>query len=286
MASQRILVTGATGLLGSTLKQRLPGCTVIATARGGGDIRADLRSRGETMRLIEAASPDVVIHAAALTDVDQCEALPQLAFESNAFATQNLVANLPVGCYLVYLSTDQVYPDTDGPHREGSEAPVNGYGRTKLAGEWAARLHGHSCVLRTNFFGPSEHPDRTSISDFMVRAFSEGSPVTLFRDILFSPLHMATLCELLQRVLQVRLTGVFNAGSRDGMSKANFGLRIATLLTAKMDNVVIGESTLLAGRSPRPRDLRMDVGRLESALDIVMPSLDHEINRLVGETRR
>jgi dTDP-4-dehydrorhamnose reductase len=282
MSPPRILVTGATGLLGSTLKRRLPGCEVIATARNGGDIRADLRSRDDTSRLIEAASPDAVIHAAALTDVNQCEASPQQAFESNALATQHLATHLPEGCHLIYLSTDQVYPDTAGPHREGSEAPVNSYGRTKLTGEWAARLHGRSCVLRTNFFGPSDHPDRTSISDFMTLAFSEGRPVTLFRDVLFSPLHMATLCDLLLRTLQVRLTGVFNAGSRDGMSKADFGLRIAALLGAKTDNAVIGESTALRGRAPRPRDLRMDVGRLEAALGIVMPTFDHEINKLAG----
>ena len=282
MASQRILVTGATGLLASTLKQRLPGYEVISTARTGGDIRADLRSREDVSRLIEASNPDAVIHTAALTDVDQCEADPLLAFQSNGLATENLAARLSEGCHLIYLSTDQVYPDSAGPHCEGREAPVNSYGCSKLAGEWAARLHDRTCVLRTNFFGPSDHPDRSSISDFMTKVFSEGRQVTLFRDILFSPMHMSTLCDILMCTLQVRLTGIFNAGSRGGMSKADFGLRIAAQLGSRTDNAVIGVSSALTGRAPRSRDLRMSVGRLEEALGITMPTLDQQIKILAG----
>jgi dTDP-4-dehydrorhamnose reductase len=191
-----------------------------------------------------------------------------------------LVAGLSPNATLVLLSTDQVYPDRSGPHREGNEGPVNAYGRSKLAGELAAASHGRSLILRTNLFGPSRTVGRESLSDFVTRRLTSGERVDLFVDVLFSPLHMATLSTLTLEAALSGLTGVFNAGSRDGLSKHDFGLAVAHRLGLDTSSARPALSDAVAGRVPRPHDLRLDVGKLEAALGRVMPTLLEEVKKL------
>ena len=198
----------------------------------------------------------------------------------NVEMVANLVISIPAATHLIYISTDQVYPGQGGPHSESGTGPVNVYGQSKLDGEFAACLHENTACLRTNIFGPSRTPDRSSLSDFVTKMLRQENPVTLFEDILFSPLQMRTLSEYIRRIVLVRLNGVFNLGCRDGTSKADFGLSIAGHLRLPTHAATVGVSTTLANRAPRPSDMRMDVTRIEAALGTNMPTLKEEIAKL------
>ena len=277
----RFLVTGITGLLGPYLAAAASSSgEVVTTGRTGGDIRADLADPDQARDLLTAAAPDVVVHAAAFTDVDACEQDPAAAELANHVAVRNLVEALAPATILVAISTDQVYPDTPGLHAEEQTGPVNVYGETKLAGQRAAAVHDRSLILRTNLLGRSRTPGRASISDFMTQALSGDAPATLFSDVLFSPLHMETVADVVMTAVERGLTGTYNAGSRDGMSKLDFGLAIAQHLGFATDNVVPTVSTSLGRRARRPLDLRLDVTRLEQALGRTMPTLHDEVRRL------
>ncbi len=281
MTGPRVLVTGATGLLGPYLMEaasrRGP---AMASARCGGDRPCDLTDRAAVEALVREVDPDVVLHATGLTDVDRCEREPSLAYALNRDAAANLAAVLPPGSQLVYISTDQVYPDVPGPHVEGTEDPVNTYGRSKLAGERAAMAHPRGLVLRTNLFGPSRTEGRQSLSDFVADSLTARRPITLFADILFSPLHMATLASLAFECAARGLTGAYNLGSREGLSKADFGFAVARQLGLETGSVMVGESPADPARAPRLRDLRLDVRRIGGALGRAMPKLIEEIARL------
>lgn len=277
----RVLITGATGMFAPYVIERARMVAeVVTTARGGGDLQVDLNDARAVESLIKITQPDVVIHLAAYTDVDGCERYPRRAFQDNAISSRNLTVALPADARLVLVSSDQVYPDCVGPHEEGSEAPINEYGRSKLAGEWAAQMHLNTCILRANIFGASRTFGRNSLSDFMSHAFSEGLPINLFEDVLFSPLHMSTLADLVMRMVNNKAIGVFNAASCDGASKAEFGLLIANEMGVSIKNVTIKRSTDITGRAPRIRDLRMSTQRISSVLGIAMPTLDEEIKKL------
>jgi len=277
----RFLVTGSTGLLGPylTAAARARG-EVLGVARSGADHACDLEDAGAVRALIADTRPDVILHAAAMTYVDRCEADPAAAELANALATRHLVAALPATGRLVYISTDQVYPDTPGPKREGEAAPVNAYGRSKLGGEAAARERADSLVLRCNMFGPSRSPGRQSFSDWIVGSLRRGDPVTLFTDVLFSPLHFATLSGLVLEAVARGFSGTFNMGARNGTSKRDFAAMIARHLGLSLAQARDGLSTEVPSRAARPLDLRMDVSRLEAALGRPMPTLQEEVLRL------
>jgi dTDP-4-dehydrorhamnose reductase len=281
MVKPIVLVTGAQGLLGPYLVQALRDqATVVTTSRRGSDRPCDLLDPEAVRTLLAEVQPQHVIHAAAMTNVDQCEVDPTAANAGNCQTTAHLAESMPRGCRLLYVSTDQVYPDAAGPHVEGTEAPINAYGRSKLAGERSALGHPGALVARTNLFGPSITPGRASLSDFVASSLAAGKQITLFRDVLFSPLHIATLAALLAEMTLTGLSGVFNVGSRDGLSKADFGLAVARRLGLSTDSVRIGLSSEMASRAPRTLDLRLSVARVEAALGRSMPTCEQEISRL------
>jgi len=275
------LVTGASGLLGPYLIEAAARVGEVVGVSRHGDFACDLEQGQSVRRTVGEIGPDIVIHAAALTDVDRCEREPEAADRANRAMVANLVDALPGNCRLVHISTDQVYPDGSGPYCEGTEKPVNIYGHSKLAGELAALGHPDTLVLRTNLFGPSRTPGRQSLSDFVAESLVAGRITTLFGDVLFSPLHMATLAKVtIEAALVGGLRGIYNLGSRDGMSKRDFGLAVAAHLGLSTATVRDGRSTDVPARAPRPLDLRLDVRRIEAALGRRMSTLQEEIEKL------
>ena len=273
-----VLITGGTGLLGHYIKEAAsPMGRVRSCGSSSGDLVFDLTIAAQVREVIAEAQPDLVIHCAAMTNVDACQTDPERAQALNAGAVENLIANLPTESRLIYISTDQVYPDTPGPHPEEDTRPMNVYGATKLKGEEVALRRDNSLVLRVNFFGPSKTPDRSSLSDWLISNLKERKPITLFTDSLFSPLHLETLARIIVEAAHVPLTGVFNLGCREGASKCDFGLAVAAHLGLSTDMATPGLSGLLATRA---KDLRMDVARIEKALDRSMPTLSQEVARL------
>lgn len=275
------LIVGASGLLGPYLMRAAEGLgPVVGLSRGGPDIAADCRDRCVMARVLRQVRPDAVIFAAALTDVERCEREPASADALNRGALADLVELLAAGTRLVYISTDQVYPDRPGLHRETATGPVNVYGRSKLAGEAAALRSPGALVLRTNLFGPSMTPGRTSLSDFMIDRLRSGEELRLFKDVLFSPLHLNTLSELVVELMAMRAEGVLNLGCRDGASKMAFGYLLAEHLGLPLRNVLEVEAARLSARAPRPLDMRLDVGRLEAVLNRRLPTLTEEVSKL------
>ncbi len=276
-----VLITGATGLLGPYLVAAARELGTVATSSlSDGDKSCDLTDAEATSCLLRLTNPSVVIHAAAWTDIEGCEKDPNRAFAVNRDSVANLVRALDAKSLLIYISTDQVYPDTRGAHHEGDESPVNTYGWSKLEGEQAALKHPRALVLRTNFFGRSRTQGRQSLSDFVEASLRDESPISLFEDVHFSPLHLQTLADLVVETARRRLAGVFNIGSREGTSKADFAFMVARRLELSTDGVRRGESTDIASRTPRPLDLRLDVSRIEAALGRAMPTLAEEVAKL------
>lgn len=279
----RVLVTGSTGLLGASVVPRLraQGFEVVAHGlRGDADVRADLRRAVEVERVIESVSPDVVVNLAALADVDACERDPDQAYECNVRCVENLAAALRArtAAALVHISTDHVY-DGAGPHAESARCLRNVYALSKYWGERAALAAGGT-VLRTSFFGASRRPGRKSWSDWLIDALEQKRSVVLFTDVQFSPLSMDTLADLLAGVLAARRPGIFNLGSRGGMSKRDFAHALAGQLGLSVAGAVDGSVSQAGLRAARPTDMRMDCALFERTFGVELPTLCSEIQRL------
>ena len=277
----RLVIIGATGLLGPYFSEEFASrYEVINYGRTKGDLRADLTDLDVAKTLFGHADPDIVINLAAYTDVDGCADHPEVAKAINVKIPANIAAAISDHVQLVQISTDQVYPDSKGPHKEKNIGPVNAYGQTKLDGEKAALTHSNTLVLRTNIFGKSKTEGRKSLSDFFEESFRCGKPIKLFNDSIFTPLHMRTLAAITNQMLRKTTAGVYNVGSREALSKADFALAVARHLELSAERTEITSSTSIFGRSKRALDLALDVAKIEKVLTYSMPTLHEEVRTL------
>src|SRR3989338_1141605 len=142
---KKLLVTGGSGLLGAAIVYELHKYFEVyatyhnnqITSKHASCIKLDLTNKDEAERLIEKIKPDIIIHTAAMTDVDLCELKPELAKKINVGATEHIAnACKKEGIKLVHISTDYVFDGEKGNYKESDRMnPVDIYAKTKAEAE-------------------------------------------------------------------------------------------------------------------------------------------------------
>ena len=229
----KILVTGAGGQLGRELVEILPGRghETEAFPRDGLDI-ADAGSVNET---IGRHAPDLVINAAAYTDVDGCEAAPETAYAVNATGPRNLArACEEEGCGLLHVSTNYVFDGEAGRPYETSDPPrpISAYGRTKLAGEeYVKHLCNRWYIIRTaGVYGRGHNFVRT-----MLRVGKERDALKVKDDEFVSPTYARDLARGVAEIAEGGRYGLYhltNAGSCSWYEFTREILRLSGVETA------------------------------------------------------
>lgn len=227
----------------------------------------------------------MIVNLVALTNVDECERNSAEAFQVNAGVVQSIcdAIDTRTNARLIHISTDQVY-DGPGPHVESKIAPPNVYAITKHVGELIAEKRGGT-VLRTNFVGRSHASGRLGLSDWLVSSLNDRSDIILYEDVYFSPLHISTLCMAIERAVVAPVAGIYNVGAFGGVSKAEFGLRLARLLGVPIGCVRIGSVRELPTAARRPNDMTMNSARFEREFGFSLPSFDTEIEKVAADYR-
>lgn len=288
MIKKKILVTGATGMLGSTLVPFLRGrgYSVITQGRlSTADFPADLTRLSDARALLSEVAPDVIVNLIGLTSVEGCEENLHRAYLVNTKTVENIadaLRNQKIDSHLIHISTDHIY-DGSGFHAEADVTITNNYAMTKYAGELAA-LQVRSAILRTNFIGRSRVEGRQSLTDWVFQSMKRGDSIEVLTDVTFSPLSMACVSEMVDVVVQKEPVGVFNLGSQGGMSKADLDFAFAEavgLSTKSMTRINSSEARFL--RAYRPKNMKMNSSKFESALGVTLPTLEEEINRVARD---
>lgn len=284
----KVLILGATGLLGSTLTSGhyLQNYCRIGQGRGTEtDIQTDLQEIEQVREMLDQVQPTAIINLVGLTNVDLCEQFPNEAYRVNVRPLENVLkaaADLSFRPRLVHISTDQVY-DGSGPHREELVTLTNYYAFSKYAAELVANTYG-GLVLRTNFFGKSRTDQRKSFTDWLYKELTAGREIQVFNDVLFSPLSMHSLCELIDRLVASDLAGIFNLGAHEGASKADFAFQFADLIGLPISNMKRAATTEVSFlKTYRPKDMRMHVAAIEGELGITLPNLRTELEHVAQE---
>lgn len=288
----RWLITGATGFLGSNAARFLESRAYrIAASREGAPtsgfdsaVTLDLSDMASIEMAVRAASPDVILHTAALADHEACERDPEYAAVINVEATGALAdAATSVGARLVHISTDAVFDGRRGHYREDdAPSPFSVYGRTKLAGEQAALAGTDALVIRTNFFGWSPSR-RRSILEFFVNSLEAGAAVQGYTDFVVTSLYAQDLMQALWELHDRAGIGVLHLGARDALSKYEFGCLVAAAFGLNPD--LISPVSAAAGQHSTSRvlDLSLDSSRAAALLGRELPSQGEGIARAVHE---
>jgi dTDP-4-dehydrorhamnose reductase len=275
---KRLLVTGASGVLGGYLVRRLEqqGHPLAVwsgpRSRSAGSIPAffsavDLTDPAAVTVAFHAAAPSIVLHSAALARISDCHRNPALAWAINARGTA-LLADLcaEAGVRLVCVSTDLVFDGEQAPYRESDPpAPLSVYGQTKAAGEQAVLAHPGNVVVRVSLlFGPS-HQSGPSFFDEQVRALTEGREITLFEDEWRTPIDLGTAAHALVELALSDQEGIFHVGGPERLSRLEIGRELAKVLEVSPDLVRPARREAIAAPEPRPRDTSLDSSRWRQA---------------------
>ena len=285
----KILVTGASGLLGLNFalqhaaQHEITGVVNSQALRGAPfAVRgADLGLPGSGAALLEAERPEILLHCAAVANLEVAERDPALAQRVNADLPGELAeTSRRLGVRMVHLSTDAVFDGTQGPYSETDEPnPLSAYARSKRAGELAVlQANPRAIVARVNFYGWSLG-GRRSLAEFFFNNLSAGKTANGWTDVFFCPLEVTLLAETLLRLAELDCRGIYHVVSSQCWSKYAFGCAIAQrfgLDEGLITPLSVQQGGLTAARSP---NLGLNTDKLTSALGTPAPGQAQGLQR-------
>lgn len=285
---KRILITGISGLLGNNLSYYLKDQYTIlglynqhtTQIPGIKTAKVDLTKGEELIDIINKFNPEIVIHCAALSDIDYCEENQNLAYQVNVLGTRRLIdAIRSHGSKFIYISTDAVYDNSNGSalNEEDKINPANYYGETKYLGELEALKSKNALILRTNIFGWNIQ-DKYSIAEWVIHELSNKREIQGFNDVQFSSIYTFELGRILDKAIKKDIQGIYNCSSRTSMTKYEFAVKLANyfkLNTSLINSISVDDFVFKANRR---KCLDLDVGKLEKILDFRMPTIEESID--------
>lgn len=275
----RLLVIGASGLLGSKIMEQARG---RFEARGAynPDVdgttlwrleSVDIGSKDDIDKLFEKTRPNKVILTAAMTNVDACEKNPTLANRINA-AAPGLVARAckKASVSLVHVSTDYVF---DGMKSRkyveiDVQRPISVYGTSKLAGERSVltTLPEAAVVRPAVLYGWNPIPEKMNFVTWVLKKLRNNEPVKLFEDQIVSPTLADDLAGVLLDLAEKQASGVWHASGPDCLDRPSCGRMIAEVFGLDEDLIVPVPSSSVSLPARRPKYSCLDITKTEKFL--------------------
>jgi dTDP-4-dehydrorhamnose reductase len=292
----RILIAGRSGRVARDLIEAAQALGVEVTALGRPDL--DLNDRDCVARVVEAVAPRAIVNAAGQVVVDEAERDPRRAFAINCDGAAHVAAVAArASVPLVHLSSDYVFDGAKmAPYREDDPpAPLSVYGRSKAAGEQAVlAAHPGAIVVRTSWvYGPYGVNFLTT----MLRLADAQEVVRVVADQYGTPTAGADLARaLLDMAVRVAANGsgaspgIYHVAGSGEATWFGFAEAIFAGWARRGHRVPKVRPIPLAdwpGPAPRPRDSRLDCGKLTRTFGITLPawqdSLEHCLDRLARD---
>lgn len=267
-----VLVTGAGGLLGSKIAEILieRGYTVYSGYLShkpfhGIPVNLDVTSEESVRKVFKKYEIDVVVHAAALTDVDKCELNKELAWRTNVIGTRNMaMASREHGSFLIYISTDYVFKGDKGMYEEDDKPdPINYYGLTKLKGEEEVKnIVDEYLIARTSvIYGSTPASGKTNFALWIVEKLSKGERVRIVTDQWNSPTLNTNLAEMIAEAMERRILGTYHLAGATRISRYEFAVQLAKVFGLNEGLIIPISSKEISWIAQRPRDSSLNVSK-------------------------
>ncbi|HEX8350543.1 MAG TPA: SDR family oxidoreductase [Hymenobacter sp.] len=267
----RILITGSNGLLGQKLVEllrRQPEVKTIATSRGHNKLASlypdlyfvplDVTDQAQVRQVIAAEKPTHLIHAAAMTNVDECELNREACWLQNVTAVKYLVeACTEYQVHLAHVSTDFIFSGEEGPLTEEAEpGPVNFYGESKLAAERIVQASSSAwTILRTVLvYGTAQEYGRTNIVLWVRESLLAGKQIKVVDDQFRTPTLAEDLAQGCWLAAKYNATGIYNISGNELFTPYQMALQVADYF--KLDKSLITKVDASVFSQPAKRPLR------------------------------
>ena len=271
----KILVTGSSGLIGNQLvldldktEQTVYSCYNNIKSLYGVPTKLNLSNLDDIHKIFKKFQPDVIIHCAALTDVEKCEMEPKLANLINAKATEIIAKETErLGSYLIYLSTDYIFDGKKGLYNETDfPNPLNHYGKTKLAGEKTVETNTSKwCIIRTSTpFGTNS--SKKTFPVWLLENLQKNKEVNILEDQFTSPTYVPNLSKMILEIVTRNLEGFFHLAGSTRISRFEFAKLIAKKLNLDSSLLNPVKIDTMPWNATRPLDSSLDISKINSIL--------------------
>lgn len=290
----KIFLTGASGLLGGNLFRLLSQSSTIdllAThhdgtfavpevfSSGKPSHVLDLKNQTDVWNLVSQFQPNVIIHTAAMTESDACEWNREEAYRVNVVATQMLAMLADMfQARLIFISTDLVFDGEKGDYIEtDAPNPISYYAETKLIAEESVRtITPNSVILRSSLLLGKSPRGTRSVNERLVADLRAHKRIDLFYDEYRSPIFAQTLSQIIMEFavgFASETTGLFHAGGIEKLSRYELGEKILVRLKQPTDSLNRVSSDSVASAVKRPKDVSLNITKLQTLLPYSIPAL-------------
>lgn len=292
------MITGANGLLGQHLIRLLrqdKQWEILATARGANRLKdgegytylqADSCDEQQVMKSVQQFRPEVIIHTAAMTQVDECETQKQQCWESNVTATRYLVrAAREAGSLLVLLSTDFIFDGAAGPYTETAlPNPLSYYGMSKLAAEMLLlESNIRWAIARTVLvYGIAEGMSRSNIILWTKHSLEQGKKIKVVDDQWRTPTLVQDLAMGCRLIAEKKATGIFNISGKDLLTPYEMAMKTADWFRLDRSLIEKADASTFTQPAKRPPRTGFIIDKAKNELGYEPHSFDEGI-RIVAE---
>ncbi len=297
---KKLLVTGANGLLGQKLVKKVLAegkWELCATGRGECRIEtdkplhyvsADLSSESAVRELIANEKPDVIIHGAAMTQVDDCEKDRDACWLQNVKVVEYLVnACEDIRPHFIHLSTDFIFDGTSGPYKEDDTPnPISFYGESKLASEEVVRDSGLDwAIARTVLvYGIVPNMSRSNIILWVKKSLEEGKELKIVDDQFRSPTLAEDLASGCLLIAEKGATGIYNlSGPDEALTPYDMAMATVDYFNLNGSLITRADSSTFSQPARRPPKTGFDISRARKELGYAPHSFKEGIAILAGQ---
>ena len=296
----KILVTGSNGLLGqklTALLQQQPDVQLIATARGNSvvDITRgeyhpmDVTTAADVDAVIGKVRPDVVIHGAAMTNVDHCEQQREACWKANVTAVEHIIAACTrYNSRLIHVSTDFIFDGSHGPLDETeAPAPINYYGESKLAAEKLVQESKLSwAILRTVLvYGITNDMSRSNIVLWVKNSIEQGKTINVVNDQWRTPTLAEDLAMGCFLAAKKKATGIYHISGKDFLSPYDIAIKTADYFKLDKSFIKATDSTQFKQPAARPLTTGFIIDKARKDLGYEPHSFEEGIGVLASQIR-
>jgi dTDP-4-dehydrorhamnose reductase len=269
----RVLLTGATGFIGAHLGETLAKThEVLGVGWTSGKLpefpacRVDLTEPDASEKLLNRFRADIIIHAAALSRVVDCESQPEKANKINWHATRELAFRAALhGVRFLFFSSDMVFSGETGGYTEQSPpSPQNVYGWTKLRAEAAVlEANARNLIIRLNLVVGKGTGFGTSFTERILEEIRGSGKASLFADQFRSPIHVRSVVSVIASLMERDISGILHLGGPQKLSRAELGRALCR--ATGMPEGTIEEISYMSHplAHQMPRDTAFGIGRRE-----------------------
>lgn len=230
----------------------------------GRSVVCDITNLKELQMILTEIQPDIIIHCAAIVDVEGCEEDKEYAYKLNVDSTKELAAYKPGNTKFVYISTDSVFDGLDGDYVETSDKnPINYYAKTKsIAEDVVESISQNSIIIRTNIYGFHKKKGK-SLVEWALSELLKGCSISGFNDVYFNPVYTKQLAKIVFELLQIDYNGIIHVGADKPLSKYEFLKRLA--FNFEVDPVLVESVSVeeVSFNAKRPKNTFLSTRKLQ-----------------------